>query len=405
MPKHRPRVLFLCHSASRNGATILLVELLGWLRSKVDWTIEIVVQDEGPLLENLRAVSDVVTVWRDPATTLQTVLRQSLPVLRDLVQSTVSRVTLPSGRFDLIYANTSATASMVRLVAGRTRALLWHVHELGYALRLTLRDPRDAAAFSSATRYIGVSVAVGAALQAKFGVPAGRIDVAHGFVPAAGIDACERHVRRKAWLSRLGWPPDAFVVGGCGTPGWRKGTDLFLQIARAAMARAGGRDLRFLWVGGQAAERESIEFEHDAQALGLAGDCRLVPVTGEVLDTFCAMDLFALTSREDPFPLVMLEAAELGLPTVCFAGSGGGPEFVAEGRGESVPYLDISAFVEQIIRLQSDLPSKQRMGELARQRVQDIHRVDVQGPRILRTMEICMSQARVAQGDTVHELD
>ena len=60
-----------------------------------------------------------------------------------------------------------------------------------------------------------------------------------------------------------------------------------------------------------------------------------------------ACDLFCLPSREDPFPLVMLEAGALGKPMVCFDGAGGAKEFAARGAGIVVPYLDVPAMAAE----------------------------------------------------------
>src|SRR5205085_2062404 len=122
-----------------------------------------------------------------------------------------------------------------------------------------------------------------------------------------------------------------------GSLGWRKGTDLFLQIAKTIDDSARCDRVRFLWVGGDLAGRDALEFDHDLQAFGLEDRCMRVPVTGEVLDYYHAMDVVALTSREDPFPLVMLEAGANRVPVVCFADSGGGPEFVDGDAGRIAP--------------------------------------------------------------------
>jgi glycosyltransferase involved in cell wall biosynthesis len=97
------------------------------------------------------------------------------------------------------------------------------------------------------------------------------------------------------------------------------------------------RPIRFLWVGGSALGLEAQQFAYDVERLGLQQLCRHVPSTPEVLEYYHAMDVFALSSREDPFPLVMLEAGIRGLPTVCFSDAGGGSEFVGEHAGIVAP--------------------------------------------------------------------
>jgi glycosyltransferase involved in cell wall biosynthesis len=193
-------------------------------------------------------------------------------------------------------------------------------------------------------------------------------------------------------LTDLGWPEDAFVVGGCGTPGWRKGTDLFLQIARLIVRDDAKRRACFLWVGGgEATDADVLQFTHEIQTLGLAQWCRRIPSTADVHDYYSAMDIFALTSREDPFPLVMLEAGMQGLPTVCFSSAGGAPEFVADDAGLIVPYLDLEAFAHSVEALRESSELRRHLGERARDKVKTYYGVKTQGPKLLQSIERCLA--------------
>ena len=53
-------------------------------------------------------------------------------------------------------------------------------------------------------------------------------------------------------------------------------------------------------------------------------------------------DVFLITSREDNFPTVCLEAAACGTPVAGFA-SGGAPETVSQNTSRFVPFGDITA--------------------------------------------------------------
>ena len=55
-----------------------------------------------------------------------------------------------------------------------------------------------------------------------------------------------------------------------------------------------------------------------------------VPHTPDVKALYRAMDIFLMSSWEEPAGLVVLEAMALGTPVVCFKGSGGPPEEVAD---------------------------------------------------------------------------
>ena len=75
-----------------------------------------------------------------------------------------------------------------------------------------------------------------------------------------------------------------------------------------------------------------------------------VQFTGQVDDSaqyLKVADIFVLPSREDPFALVALEAADCGLPIVCFDKAGGIPDFVAEEAGYAVPLEDLESMLRQ----------------------------------------------------------
>ncbi|MDT3669328.1 MAG: glycosyltransferase family 4 protein [Aromatoleum sp.] len=391
MTRSQRRVLFLSHSASRNGATILLLRFLRWLRPRVDWEIEVLVCGRGPLLGEFRSVAPTRVVRSFPAFVSALPQQYRARTSRSVVAAYCAAL-LGTRRFDLIYANTSAVWPLVSALRNRA-PVLWHIHELRYALRLTLGDQHDRALQSLPERLIAVSRSVKESLVRDFRVPITKIDVVHGFVPSMEMAPAEWQRRRQRVRLALGWPDDAFVVGGCGSLGWRKGSDLFLQIARRMIDTERHANIRFLWVGGDEAAGETLEFDHDLDRLDLEGRCRRVPTAADVVDYYCAMDLFALTSREDPFPLVMLEAGALGVPTVCFAESGGGPEFVADGAGATVPYADVHRFAAELEALRDDAERRKRMAEVAAESVRAHHVVDVQGPQILANIQRCLDES------------
>lgn len=388
--KTRPRILFLCHSASRNGATILLLHLLRSLKAKVDWDIVVLVEGRGPLLVEIRALAPTI-VWRSPASLLRAFTARRTADLFSQLEMRFLRALLTGRRFDLIYANTVATWPLVRALASRAPSVLWHIHELTYALRLSTSEQKIGELFHARSRFVAVSDSVRDALLREFNLSADMVEVVNGFIPATHVGPEEQRSQRERTRRQLGWPADVFVVGGCGTLGWRKGTDLFLQIARAVSNAKGYENVRFLWVGGGAEDRESLEFTYDLRALGLEGHCCRVPTTADVFHYYSAMDVLALTSREDPFPLVMLEAGSYRVPVVCFADSGGGPEFVGEDAGLVAPYLDITGFAAHLMRLRNEPGLLESLGATALAKVQTRYRVDVQVPKLLKIIENCLS--------------
>jgi hypothetical protein len=72
----------------------------------------------------------------------------------------------------------------------------------------------------------------------------------------------------------------------------------------------------------------------------------------DIIPALSSSNAFALTSREDPFPTVALEALAAGLPVVAFKGSGGIPELLEETvTGLSVPYGDVTAMAATLVKM------------------------------------------------------
>jgi hypothetical protein len=83
-----------------------------------------------------------------------------------------------------------------------------------------------------------------------------------------------------------------------------------------------------------------------------------------------AGDVFALPSREDPFPTVAIEALCTGLEVVAFEGSGGIPGLLREvGLGTAVPMGDAGALAEALLAPGTVSPAdRERRGSVAGER-------------------------------------
>ena len=173
-------------------------------------------------------------------------------------------------------------------------------------------------------------------------------------------------------LPSLGIPADAVVVGGCGLAEWRKGNDLFIILARLVVSRPTNKPVHFVWVGMKPnAYRDDLWL--DVEKAGLADRVHFVEPTPEVLRYMTRFHIFALTSREDPYPLVVLEAGLSEVPVLCFDGAGGAPELIEADAGVVVPYLDIELMADSVAWLADDPVARQQKGKRLRQKVQERH--------------------------------
>jgi glycosyltransferase involved in cell wall biosynthesis len=289
-----------------------------------------------------------------------------------------------AGSYDLIYSNTMTNGAMLEALASTGVPVITHVHELDYWIRRSGPDNlRQVLAHTTA--FIAVSQAVRANLICHHGVPPEKITVIYEHirelppVPTAEEKASARQA--------LKIPAGAFVVGGCGAEHWRKGRDLVPQLLLALKRQSPDRPVHFVWIGRPGTEEEEYTLAYDLRGAGVA-DC--FHQSGEVDDPFKlypALDVFALLSREDPYPLASLEVAATETPVVCFENAGGMPEFVRDGCGLAAPYLDVEGMAQHILHLAADSELALALGRQARAKVGKENLLSTTAPQLLGVIE------------------
>lgn len=389
----RPRVAFVTYEASRTGSPLLLLRLLRWLRAESAVDAEVLCWHGGPLVEHLAEVADVrVLAPADRRTVLEAVAVGARELGLGALGQRLDDLRLAAGLrgrrgADLIYLNGVPSFVALAHLGADDRPVVGHVHELEFALGRSLPPGTDAL-LQRPDRYVAVSAAVADNLVDHHGVERARVTVHHGFVdddPMPPADSTDR-LRR-----RLGIPDDAPVVGAVGDMIWRKGPDLFLAVA-AALA---GSDIdrpapHFVWVGGGPGRGVWEDTVADLAQRGLADRVHLVGEQEHPTDWHRLFDVLVLTSREDPFPLVALEAAQLGRPIVAFE-LGGVPELlVPPGEapaGVLAPALDVEAMAGAVAALLAEPAEAAAMGDAGAARVADHHVTSVAAPRLLAEIE------------------
>lgn len=161
---------------------------------------------------------------------------------------------------------------------------------------------------------------------------------------------------------------DAFVVLGCGTVFARKGVDLFIGCAARVAELMPNRKIRFVWIGhgfDPAHNDYSRQLQQQILAARLTNVVDFIMPVADLEPAYASADVFFLSSRLDPLPNVAIDSALRGLPIVCFAGTGGIPEFLASDittRASVVPYLDVEAAARAIVNLATDESGRSEIG-------------------------------------------
>jgi glycosyltransferase involved in cell wall biosynthesis len=314
-------------------------------------------------------------------------------------------------QFDLIFSNTVMNVREAEALRGLGKPVVCRVAELPFWIDTVLGREEFLKTRDAYTHFIAVSESVRDALIARYGVPSARVTVIPGVVEdRVPLDEPAREQARKTARGILGLPAEAFVIGGCGTTDWRKGADLFVQVCRQAIKEANSLPSPiFIWAGGNKADPYFQQLLHDIRLSQIEGYCQLLGSTQDPGTFFAALDVFLLTSREDPFPLVVLEAAQAGVPCICFDGAGGAQDFVRSDAGVVIPYLDVEAATHAIIQLQADPSTRLLQGRTATMRVHESYTQARQMPRLkallgglIEASYAPSAQARISESATAN---
>ena len=152
---------------------------------------------------------------------------------------------------------------------------------------------------------------------------------------------------------RHGLRADTRVVLNVGYLDQRKGADLFVEVAGQVCLHL--ENAVFIWVGHADPALENMVKDRIEQ-LGLQARVLLIGFDPEPLVYYAAASVYALTSREDPFPNVVLESVAVGVPVVAFEGTTGAADFIVEHGGKLARSLDVSDFAGALVQL-LDQPS------------------------------------------------
>lgn len=307
LPHHdrKPRVLMVSHLADRTGAPRVAVDVV---RSLLDagWQCTVAVRRRGSLETDFQRTGARVIHeplgrdWR-PRTW------KGADRLRDGFQRLMASLIILRVRPDVVWCNTMESGCYVHPAVRLRRGVVL------YSL-----EPRTHLAHAVA-RW-GLQAAPSSALMVGAAPSTVRhlAELVHGSNRVSALEYAPDPSRITSLASATvpDLPTHGLLIGGCGKASERKGVDLWLEVATAVIPAISDLDPHFLWIGDEAPP----DFESRAPGTGsLAGR---VTFTGSLENPYpwlAALDLFILTSRADPFPLVVMESMLLGKPVVAFA--------------------------------------------------------------------------------------
>lgn len=332
------KLVLVVHDAHPHGAQYLALNLLDALVHDVGVDVRVLLLGPGPLAPAFEALAPVQAVDAGDAAAVQALAAR-----------------LRADGYGAALVNSLASGGVVRALSGAGLRVVTLVHEMPGIIRAHRLEPALADVMANSAHVVVSSQDVADGLRG-FVDPAAldaiRVDLPQGlYVRNPHYGGRERGPAARRLRERLGLAQDSRVVLAVGYADARKGVDLFAQ----ALARLAGRDARVhgVWVGHQDAAHADAA-RATLAAAGLAGHLHFPGLDFDTDDYYAGADVYALASREDPFPSVLLEALSVGTPAVAFAGTGGGARLLEHIGAATVPAFDVAAFADALQALLDD---------------------------------------------------
>lgn len=320
------RLILVGHDAYKHGAQLLTLNIFKTLKRRFGTDVVCVLLNGGPLVSEYK---DVAKTYVGDGTVES--FNQILSEIND------------KKLFEYAICNTTVTGECVESLKKQNFKVVSLVHELP-----TLIHEYNLTSHAEKISECADNVI----FAADF--------VKHGFESIVGELGNKAIVRpqglyqhiteipnaKEILIKKLNLPDNINIVMNCGFADLRKGFDLFIQIAKLSIQR--DDSYHFLWLGD--VEKSLNDWVlNDIKGSVYEKNIHILPFTNEISLYLNASDVFAMTSREDPFPSVVLEAFAVGTPVIAFENSGGVTEILEDSDfGRVVPTSDCHLFSSAI---------------------------------------------------------
>jgi glycosyltransferase involved in cell wall biosynthesis len=329
MKKTKQRLLFFTPFATRTGSEMMLLYIIQQIdRSRYD--VGVVSFANGELLKELPADVPVFIAPR------RYNIAQKIMFFLG-VNPTLRYLRKIAGEFkaDLWYINTTMLPEAVAVAKEFSIKTVTHFHELPLTYAYLSRTDMSNI-INSSDVLIGCSEVTCDAIKWAGGK---QVELLYSFIDTT--KALPDQKRTSEIRKQLGIPETDFIWVISGMTSERKGFDLLPDIANELNTP----NVHIIWIGEQI--EDGLVYYTEQRCKNSKSKTAIHLVGKQKEDYYNYLNLghgFLLTSRQDPFPLVMIEAALLGKPIVSFP-SGGASEFIQEGMGKVTEDISVRQMV------------------------------------------------------------
>lgn len=334
------KITFVSHDASVSGAPIACLRLAEYMKSN-GHEISFVLRSGGGLMHKFKNIG--LTCEMNPSSKSDKVLERDLKDFYKKVNS------------EVIVINTAVPgdiAAILKKITNKRIPIIAYIHELQDVIDMCAGNGLFEKLKSSANYYIANDVVKKNLLKRHKDIKDKKITTLNYSISEDYFLSSKKNTLRSN-LKTYNITSNDFVIFGSGPVSPRKGTDIFVEIARKISKK--NKKVKFVWMGETHDTSEfTLALKKDIELAGLNNLVHFIGIIDKPYEYFGAADLFLLTSREEPFGMVSLEAGAAGVPTIAFQGAGGISSYIKKDAGFLVENRD----TDEVCRIINDIFSK-----------------------------------------------
>ena len=343
------KIIFICHDACQNGAQLLALNIIKQLTETFNYNVYLILKNGGPLINKFTSIA-FKTICSSNVS--ENDLKNWIKMIN--VDKAISN-TIVTG--DILHFLSECGVSCISLIHEMERVILQYSCEKN--LKFIIKD---------ANKIVFSSNHVVKSIEKIVSIPKDKI-----IIHPQGLYNVNPYLKRREEIrslirSKYNIPNNSKIILGVGFADYRKGIDLFVKCMQIVCKDY--QNIYFIWVGDI---EPSLLFEVKLSLDGSIFKNRFI-CTGwedDSMQYFIAADIYLLTSREDPFPSVVLEAMYAYLPVIAFEDGGGYVEIINNKTGHLVPMENVDAMSEYILKLVNDDSLCLKIGQYSHELVKE----------------------------------
>ena len=275
-------------------------------------------------------------------------------------------------KWDVIFSNTIVNGEVLKYFMHKKTKIVSYIHELKQSIDIYNTKGMVEGTLKNSNYFFCGSNIVRDTLIHDFKVSPNLTSVVNSFIDFSKYNYSKNPSINKDLRKKLNISLTTTVVGMIGTSDYRKGYDIFLETAR----KMKNNDVHFVWVGSD----DEKSFQKDLN-LSLIKPCE------NYLEYYHLFDIFYLSSREDPYPMVIVEASAFGIPIICFKNAGGAQEFVDKKVGFISPFLNTNAVESYLQKVIDDKKLKNKNSAYIKEKSKKSHDININGQEIFSKIQ------------------